>query len=728
MTGRSFAVGGHLELCLATPSAPACEQIPNGDPVMSPISMTSVARKMFAWIFVAALHGVSLAVVLGDGGVARAQETPAAPGDLKQLSLEQLGDVEVVSKSKSPEQIWKTAAAIYVITQEDIRRSGATTIPEALRLAPGVEVARVDGNKWSIGIRGFGSRLARSVLVLMDGRSVYTPLLAGTYWEVQDTVMEDIDRIEVIRGPGGTVWGPNAVNGVINIITKNSKDTQGMLVAAGGGNEEQGFSTVRIGATAPNGLSYKVYAKEFNRSAEDHPDDDRYDHWKAAQGGFRVDWVKNQRDSFTLQGDLYDERAGEEVSTSTYSPPANFTLVGNEVLSGGNLLGQWTRTFDADDSIQLKVYYDRTNRYEPNFNDIRNTGDFDFLERFHWGARHHFSWGLGANVSSGRQPEVFSGLYFSPNERTDQIYSAFLQDSISLVENRLTLEVGTKIIKTNYTDAQAEPSGRLLWTPTATQTLWLAVTRALRTPSDAERDFFLSSLIGSYTPPGQTTSIPFFARFGANPNFESEKLNGYELGYRRLLGRDVYVDVAGFFNQYDDLFSEDIIGAPYTESTPAPTHELLPAEFGNGLQGTTAGGEIGPEWRPTSFWRLRGSYSFLHMAIRKGPNSLDVEPPSQVSGASPQHQLLAQSSFDLPKRIKLDLAFRYESSLPAYAVKAYSTGDARLAWRLGRHWEISAVGENLLQPDHVEFPSDAGPNVAIKRSAYLKILWTSKEN
>lgn len=693
---------------------------------MPPIPMTSASRNAVASMFPVVLCGLSCAVALS-GRVVRAQETPAASGNLKHLSLEQLGDVEVVSKSKSPEQVWKTAAAIYVITQEDIRRSGATSIPEALRLAPGVEVAQIDGNQWSIGIRGFGSRLARSVLVLIDGRSVYTPLLAGTYWEVQDTVMEDIDRIEVIRGPGGTVWGPNAVNGVINIITKNSKDTQGALVAVGGGNEEQGFSTVRIGATAPNGLTYKVYAKAFNRSAEDHPDDDRYDHWKAAQGGFRMDWVKNQRDSFTLQGDLYDERAGEEVSTSTYNPPANFTLVGNELLSGGNLLGQWTRTFDADDDIQVKVYFDRTNRYEPNFVDVRNTGDFDFLERFHWGTRHHFSWGLGANASHGHQPEVFSGLYFSPNERTDQIYSAFLQDSISLVENRLTLEVGTKIIKTNYTDVQAEPSGRLLWTPTATQTLWLAVTRALRTPSDAERDFFLSSLIGTYTPPGQATSIPFFARFGANPNFESEKLNGYELGYRRLIGRNVYVDLAGFFNQYYDLFSEDITGAPYTETTPAPTHELLPAEFGNGLQGTTIGGEIAPEWRPTSFWRLRGSYSFLHMAIRRGPNSLDVEPPSQVSGASPQHQLLVQSSLDLPKRITFDLAFRYESSLPAYAVKAYSTGDARLAWSFGRHWEISAVGENLLQPDHVEFPSGAGPNVAIKRNAYLKILWTSKE-
>src|SRR5271155_2103162 len=237
---------------------------------MPPSPMRSIPRKIIAFLSVA----IPLFLFCR---TARAQESPAPPDNLKQLSLEQLGDVEVVSKSKSPEQVWKTAAAIYVITQDDIRRSGATSIPEALRLAPGVEVARISGDKWSIGIRGFGSRLARSVLVLIDGRTVYTPLLAGTYWEVQDTIMEDIDRIEVIRGPGGTVWGPNAVNGVINIITRNSRETQGTLVSAGAGNEEQGFLNSRYGGTASNGLTYKVYAKGFNRSAEDHTDDDRYD-------------------------------------------------------------------------------------------------------------------------------------------------------------------------------------------------------------------------------------------------------------------------------------------------------------------------------------------------------------------------------------------------------------------------------------------------------------------
>jgi len=654
---------------------------------------------------------------------ARPQASNPSQQQLKQLDLQQLGDVEVTTKSKAPEQVWKTAAAVYVITQDDIRRSGATSIPEALRLAPGVEVERIDGDKWSIGIRGFDSRLNRSVLVLIDGRSVYTTLIAGTYWEVQDTLMEDIDRIEVIRGPGGTVWGPNAVQGVINIITKSSKDTQGALVSTGGGNEEQGFLAARYGGGDPNGLSYRFYAKAFNRSPEIHSDFNRYDRWRSMQGGFRADWKKNERDSFTLQGDLYDQRAGETVQAVNYAPPFLQILTGNAVLSGGNILGRWTRTFRDGEDIQLQIYYDRTNRYEPNFDDIRNTVDVDYLERSYLGSRNHLSYGLGARASHGHEPAVTTGLYFQPNSRTDELYSAFIQDDMTLVPNRLTFEVGTKLLLTNYTGVEPEPSARFLWTPTDTQTFWTAFTRAVRTPSDGEDDFFLSGYIGT-----SATGLPFFARFNANRNFQSEKLDSYEAGYRRLLGRNVYFDLAGFFNQYSDLFSEDITGSPFVETAPHPTHILLPAEFGNGLDGTSAGAEIAPEWKPTSFWRLRGSYSFLHMSIRRGPNSLDIGSAPATDGESPQHQILLQSSFDLPKRVTFDFDYRYVSNLAGISIPAYSTADARLAWTFWNHWELSAVGRNLLQPGHFEFASDPGPNVAIKRSFYGKLVWISKEN
>jgi iron complex outermembrane receptor protein len=677
----------------------------------------------------ACLLGFILLLFLCGPGIALALDSSIPPGaqdsqgNLKQLSLEQLGNIEVSTASKSPEQVWDTPAAIYVITQEDIKRSGATSIPEALRLAPGVEVARIDANKWSIGIRGFGSRLSRSVLVLIDGRSVYNTLLAGTYWEVQDAVMEDIDRIEVIRGPGGTIWGPNAVNGVINIITKRSKDTQGLLVSAGGGNFEEGFISARYGGSNGKGLDYRIYAKAFDRGPEYHFDAQNYDRWRAAQSGFRIDWKKNNRDSFTFQGDIYDEGAGETVTLTNYTPPFTQMVTGTEYLSGGNILGRWTRSFSEDNDVQLQVYYDRTNRREPNFGDLRNTFDVDYLQRFHLGSRHHISFGLGARASQGHELEITPGLYFSPAFRTDQLYTAFIQDKITLIPNRLSAEIGTKLVLTNYTGVEPEPSGRLLWTPTDTETFWAAVTRAVRTPSDAERDFFLSGFLNI-----QPDGTPFFARFNANPNFKSELLNGYELGFRRLIGKTLYLDLAGFFNQYNNLFSEDIIGARFLENIPPPLHLLLPAEFGNGLEGSTIGGEIAPQWKPTSYWTLKGSYSFLHMVLKKNPGSLDIGSAAGTVGSSPRHQVMTQSSLDLPKRVTFDLTFRYVSALPALAVHAYTTADARVGWSVGNHIELSVVGSNLFQPYHVEYASDPGPNVAIRRNVYGKIVWRSSGN
>ena len=639
---------------------------------------------------------------------------------LKQLTLEELGNVEVTTATKEPEKVWNTPAAIYVITQEDIRRSGATSIPEALRLAPGVEVARISGDEWSIGIRGFGSRLSRSVLVLIDGRSVYSTFTAGVYWEVQDTLMEDIDRIEVIRGPGGTIWGPNAVNGVINIITKNSKDTQGGLVSAGGGNAEQGFAEARYGAGKGKDLTYRVYGKGFARSAQHHSDGFNYDPWQGGQTGFRMDWSKRTRDTFTLQGDIYDDAAGEAVQASTYNPPSEKTLEGYAHLSGGNILWSWKRTLAEKKDIQLTAYYDRTNRHELNFGDVRNTVSVDFLERFPL-PRQEISWGLGLWFSHGDEIEVVSGLTFVPPTLTDQLYTAFLQDEISLLPNRLSLVAGTKFLKTNFTGALFEPSVRLLYTPTPTQTVWAAFTHAVRTPAEVERDFFLSSFIGT-APNG----LPFFARFNANRNFRSEELNGYELGYRHLVGSKVYLDIAGFFNQYHDLLSEDLTGPIFVETDPAPTHLLLPAEFGNGLKATTEGGEIGSEWRPKNYWRLRGSYSFLEMHLERGRGSADVGTAPIIQGSSPQHQLLFQSNFDLPKSLTADFQVRYVSELPSLKIPAYWTGDASLGWDASKQVRLSVVGQNLFQAHHYESLYDPRGLVGIKRSAYGKIVWRWK--
>jgi iron complex outermembrane recepter protein len=645
---------------------------------------------------------------------------PTNPTALKSLTLEELSQIEVTTPSKEPVKAFQTPAAIYVLTGEDIRRSGVTTIPSALRLVPGVEVARIDGNKWSVGIRGFGSRLTRSVLVLIDGRTVFTPLFDGTYWEVQDTLLEDVDRIEVIRGPGGTIWGPNAVNGVINIITKNTEDTHGTLVSAGGGNEEQGFLNVRHGGGNGKGFDYRVYAKAFTRSPEVHSDSRNFDDWRSGQAGFRMDWKKDNRDTFNLQGDLYSEKAGESVVATSYTQPFSLTVDDNADLAGGNIMGRWERTFSDRNGIQLQAYYDRTTRDEPNFGEVRDTFDVDFLQRLQLPARQQVSWGLGARIDPVNDREVVSGLTFRPNKRTDYLLTAFLQDEIGLINRRLSLTLGTKFLRTNFTSGvDLEPSARLLWTPTDQDAVWAAFTHALRTPSDAEENFDLSGFIGT-----AADGTPFFARFNANPNFAPEQLNGYELGYRRLLGKTLYLDVTGFYNHYHDLFSEDLTGPVFLETNPLPAHLLLPAQFRNGLVGFTKGAEIAPEWRPASFWRLRGSYSYLHMNVTKSPNSGDVGTASGIVGSSPQHQVVVQPAFDLSKKLQLDLAYRYVSSLPGQNVPAYSTGDARFGWEVSPHFEVSFVGRNLFQPSHFEDGGDPGPLVGIKRSAYVKLTWS----
>ena len=612
-----------------------------------------------------------------------------------------------------------------MITGEDIRRSGVTTIPDALRLAPGVEVARIDGSKWSVGIRGFGTRLSRSVLVLIDGRTVYTPLFAGTYWEVQDTLIEDIDRIEVIRGPGGTIWGPNAVNGVINIITKSTKETQGTFAGVGGGNVEQGFANVRYGGSAANGLTYRVYAKGFTRGPEFHFDNDNFDDWRGAQGGFRIDWPEGQRDSFTVQGDLYKQEDGERVTLGTYTPPTESTFDGNADLSGGNLLARWTRKLSGENDFQLQVYYDRTNRYEPNLGENRDTFDTDFIVRANVKSRHQFIYGLGARFSDGRFLEVGSGLVFNPANELDYLLSGFFQDDITLIDRKLLLTAGSKLLRTNFTGFEFEPSVRLMWTPTERHTVWASVTHALRTPSQAEEDFYLSSYLG----PGPG-GVPLFARFNANPDFAPEELNGYEVGYRTLLGKNFFIDFAGFWNHYHDLFSQDLAGSistestlPFPEPTPPPFHLLIPAQFRNDLFGFTTGGEIGPEWRPTKAWRLRASYSYLNMNLSKAAGTALGGTPEMVDGASPRHQIDAQSSFDLPKKLQVDLIYRYVSALPAQSVPGYSTGDARIAWRFLSQLEFSVAGRDLFQPHHVEYSGDPGGPVAIRRSVYASLAW-----
>jgi len=680
----------------------------------------SEARVEARLIFPRILLCLLLAAV--SGKPSHADDAPAdqqTERRLAHLSLEQLGSTEVTTVSKQPVKVSRTPAAIYVITQEDIRRSGATNIPEALRLAPGVEVARIDSVRWSVGVRGFGSRLSRAVLVLVDGRSVYTPLFAGVYWEVQDILLQDVDRIEVIRGPGGTIWGANAVNGVINIITKKASDTHGTMVSVSGGNVNQDSVGFRYGAGNDHNLNYRLYGKGFNRGHEFLSGQRRFDDWRMGQAGFRADWDVRNRDNVTLQGDLYNGDAGEKVGITTYSPPAAMNVEQNAELSGGNLLGRWRHVLnessDRGSDIELQAYYDRTDRREPSYGEVRDTFDVDFLHHLTLPRGQNFLWGVGARLSPAHFIQVVPTIAFAAHS-TEQLYSAFVQDEIAIVGDKLWLTIGTKFIHNDYTGFEIQPSVRLLWTPSARQTVWTAVTRAVRTPSGIEEDFQATGLI--------STNPLLFVRAIGDGKFTSERLISYEAGYRSLVAPKVYLDVATFYNDYNHLLSAEI-GAPFSEATPPPAHLVVPIFLRNGLLGHTYGIELAPDWRPTNWWRLAGSYSYLQMDLNKEPSSLDSSTAKSTEGSSPRHEFMIQSFVDLPKNLEFNLSGRYISALPAQNIGSYWTADTEVGWHATHHILCSVTGQNLWQPHHPEVAGNPGALVEVKRSVYANITWRS---
>ena len=661
-----------------------------------------------AVMFVRHVALVVLFVVIGLVNRTFADPPQDEASTLKQLSLADLANVEVTTASKEPEEIWKTPAAVYVITQEDIRRSGATSIPEALRLVPGVEVARIDSNQWSVNIRGLGSGFSKSVLVLIDGRSVYTPLYAGVYWDVQNVLLDDVERIEVIRGPGGTIWGSNAVNGVINIITKNAQRTHGIDASAGSGNIDQSGDAVRYGSSV-KGVDYRAYAMGFGRTPEFHSDRNNYDAWQLGQAGFRTDSTLSNRDTLTVQGDLYKGRIGQQVDIGYYSPPAEVAVNGTQDVSGGNFLGRWRRQLSNTSDLQVQAYYDRTYRLGPLLGETRNTFDVDVIHHFVFQQRNEVIWGLGARWSPSDFIQTVATLNFLPHHQDDSIYSAFVQDQIAVLQNRLWLTVGSKFEHNIFTGWETEPSARLLWTPTSHQTLWASVTRAVRTPSRIDEDMQLSGLA--------LPNPPVFFCICDNGKFVSETLLGYEAGYRKLVTSSFYVDVAAFHNKYNDLASYGDISIS-TVSSPPPPYTLYSLRALNGVMGSSNGGEISPDWKATRWMDLRATYSYVSLNLKDKATNTKTTYVSSYEESSPHNQVTAQALFNLPKGFEFDPTYRYVGALPALSVKAYQTADARLGWHFARMFDLSVAGQNLFQPRHAEF----GPAL-IQRSAYVEMTW-----
>jgi iron complex outermembrane receptor protein len=653
---------------------------------------------------------VTVFVLISNVTGASGQKVDAPPADLAHLSLEELMNFEVTSVSRRTEKLSEAPAAISVITGDELRRSGVTSVPEALRLVPGMEVARLDAHNWAISARGFNDLFANKLLVLMDGRSVYTPLFSGVYWDVQDTLLEDIDRIEVIRGPGATLWGANAVNGVINIITRPAKDTQGLLLLGGGGTEEQGLAGVRYGGQLGDSAYYRVYAKYFNRDDQVLPDgNDANDRWNMERAGFRIDWDASTENHFTLQGDLYSGRLNQTYFLPATNAPAFAETNASKLnVSGGNVLGRWSHAFSESSDLKLQVYYDRTVRHGPVLNEDRDTLDLDLQHRFLLGERHDLVWGAGYRASSDEIDNTYA-IAFNPDQRTSQLFSLFAQDEITLIHERLRLTLGSKFEHNDFTGFEYQPGGRLSWTPTDRQTIWASVSRAVRSPSRAEDDIRLRQM---------TPAPGVHALLTGDRRFDSEELLAYEAGYRWRPLDSVSLDVAAFYHDYDQLRSLEPGGV-----VPGPPFTVI-ATAGNGLHGETYGVEFAPGWQVTDWWRLQAAYTFLQMQLHHGAGSGDTT-SERDEGRSPHHQFSLRSLLNLPHNVELDSTVRYVDSLPDFQIPGYVVIDVRLAWRPFKDFEVAIVGQNLLDDRHPEFQSLFIPTerIEVQHSVYGKVTW-----
>ncbi len=634
------------------------------------------------------------AALLAICATALAQEPPPAnqqerkpDQDLADMSIEDLMKVEVTSVSKKEQKLLEAPSAIYVLRGEDLRRTGVSSIPEALRMVPGIEVARVDSSKWAISARGFGSRFANKLLVMIDGRSVYTPLFSGVYWDVQDTDLGDIDRIEVIRGPGGTTWGANAVNGVINIITKSSKEGERLQATAGFGTEDREFGSVRWGGMVGENFAWRAFAKYSSW-------DSGYrgiDEWWTSRGGFRGDWTASADDAVTIIADYYYGKRHDELTWPDFnSPTLNTTFRETSVARGGDVLMRWRHTYGPKSSMELQAYWDHTQRDADIANEDRDTFDVALQFRFPLMGNQDIVVGAGYRASRDEIGDAPT-INFAPGHYTQNLVSAFIQDELTLMEDKLRLTVGTKVEYNSYTQVEVQPSARLLWLPAVHHAVWGSVSRAVRTPSRAENDvsFDLEFMPGA---------PPVLTRISGDREYDSESLIAWELGYRVEPMTSLSLDAAVFYNEYNKLTSVEP-GTPVVNVVPF-VHVVVPVAFDNNLEGRTYGFEATARWQVIESVRATASYSFLRMNLDIDNDSTDTT-SEDGERSSPKHQLYVRGTFDLVTNVQFDAVGRYVSALRD--VPAYVEADLRLAWRPVSNLEAALVGQNLARPHHKEF-------------------------
>jgi iron complex outermembrane recepter protein len=619
------------------------------------------------------LVGALAALALAQG---RAAEPPAR--DLADLDLEQLANIEVTSVSRRAERLADAPASIYVITNDDIRRSGVTSLPEALRLAPNLQVAQVNASSYAISARGFNNSIGNKLLVLIDGRTVYTPLFSGVFWDAQDVMLEDIDRIEVISGPGGTLWGANAVNGVINVITRRADSTQGGLIAAGVGNVKDGGS-VRYGGKFGADGHYRVYGKYFDRDNTERADGAAVaDAWHKGQAGFRADWSSGASRGFTVQGDFYD---GKEEQAPT----------GKVNISGGNLVARWNERLAGGSDLRVQFYYDRTKRDQAFFGETLDILDVELQQALPATGAHRFLWGGGYRAAKDSIRNS-AGFAFLPADKDLAWANVFIQDEIRLRDG-LELTLGLKLESNDYTGWEYLPSVRLAWKPAPNRLVWGALSRAVRAPARLDRDLFITA--GGLSLAG-------------GPNFESEIANVAEIGFRGQASSTLSYSATVFYHDLDDLRSVE----------PVPGGGFVIA---NGVEGTTKGIEAWSAWQATKSWRLSAGGMYLDKDLKSKPGSLDPTGPG-MQGNDPEYQWQLRSGLNVTQSLDFDVMVRNVGSLPDPVVPAYVAVDVWLGWRASRGVEFSLTLQNLFDDPHPEFGPAATRSV-FGRSAFLKLLW-----
>ena len=628
-------------------------------------------------------------------------------GDMADFDVAQLINLTVTSPGKKEQAIRKVASAISVLTNDQIRRSGATSIPEALRLVPGLHVARINADQWAISARGVNGRFTDDLLVLIDGRTVYNSIFSGVFWDDQDVMLEDVDRIEVIRGPGATLWGSNAVNGVINIITKESGETSGGLLNLGGGSEDQGFGGLRYGGTVGEDTDYRVYAKgRVYDDTELVTGGDTPDGWESVRGGFRVDHDLADDQEVTVQGDVQYSDLDGSVTIPTLTPPFSSGLdIDDRESVTANVLGRWSQDLDTDSDVQVQVYYDLIDRDEGVLDISQNTFDIDFQHRFPLGESNDVIWGGGYRyIESDLEGTVPGFLWFDPERKGQTIVTGFIQDQITIIEDVLDLIIGTKLEFNDFSnsDLEVQPSVRTVYTPNDTVSVWAAVSRAVRTPGRTDRHLSLSQ--ATIPPNPMTFGLPAFPVLTGNSSQESEDTLAYEVGARAQVTDEVAFDVAFFYNDVNDVLSIST-GMPFVTMSPMPTHVEIPLNFGNDAERYVYGVETTVDINPVDWLNVLAAYTFLDVNVEPALASGDEGRATSDENSDPEHQVLVRAQVDLPNDVELDLIYRAIDELSDFGIGSYSELDARLGWRATEDIEIAVVGENLIDDSHREYDS-----------------------